>query len=68
MPRIMTLPKLGINMTEATVIEWLVKEGDYVVEEQPVMEAETDKASQEIPSTQSGVIARILVKPGETVQ
>ena len=30
MPTILTLPKIGINMTEAKIVEWLVKEGDYI--------------------------------------
>lgn len=68
MPTILTLPKIGVNMTEATIVQWLVKEGEYVEEEQTILEAETDKATQEIPSTKSGVLARIIAQPGETVQ
>jgi pyruvate dehydrogenase E2 component (dihydrolipoamide acetyltransferase) len=68
MPTILTLPKIGVNMTEATIIRWLVKEGDYVEEGQMILEAETDKASQDIPTTRSGILARIVAKPGKTVQ
>jgi pyruvate dehydrogenase E2 component (dihydrolipoamide acetyltransferase) len=68
MPKVLTLPKIGVSMTEATIVRWLVKEGDYVNADQPVLEAETEKAAQEIPSTVSGVLAKILVKPGDTVQ
>ena len=68
MPKVLTLPKIGVNMTEATIVNWLVKEGDFVQAEQPILEAETEKATQEIPSTVSGIIAKILAKPGETVQ
>jgi pyruvate dehydrogenase E2 component (dihydrolipoamide acetyltransferase) len=68
MPMILTLPKIGVNMTEATIVRWLVKEGEYVEEEQTILEAETDKATQEIPSTKSGILAKIVAQPGETVQ
>jgi pyruvate dehydrogenase E2 component (dihydrolipoamide acetyltransferase) len=68
MPKVLTLPKIGVSMTEATIVRWLVGEGDYVHPDQPVLEAETEKAVQEIPSTVSGVLARILAKPGDTVQ
>ncbi len=68
MPIILTLPKIGVNMTEATIIQWLVNEGDYVEEGQMILEAETDKASQDIPTTRSGVLAMIVAQPGKTVQ
>lgn len=68
MPTILTLPKIGVNMTEAVIIQWLAKEGDYVEEGQMILEAETDKASQEIPTTKSGVLAMIVARPGDTVK
>ena len=54
MARIMTLPKIGVNMTEATVVRWLVSVGDTVKKEEPVLEAETDKSTQEIYATVHG--------------
>jgi pyruvate dehydrogenase E2 component (dihydrolipoamide acetyltransferase) len=68
MAKEMTLPKIGVNMTEATIVEWMVKEGDTIQEGDHILTAETDKATQEIYSTQSGVLAQILAKEGETVQ
>ena len=68
MPTILTLPKIGINMTEAKIVEWLVKEGDYIEQEQAIIEAETDKATQEITSTDTGVLARTIAKPGDTIE
>lgn len=68
MPTILTLPKIGVNMTEAIIVNWLVNEGDFIEEGQMIMEAETDKATQEIPSTRSGILAKIVSHPGETVQ
>jgi pyruvate dehydrogenase E2 component (dihydrolipoamide acetyltransferase) len=67
MPEIMTLPKLGVNMEKATIVEWVVAEGERITVGQHLFDAETDKAVQEIPATVSGVLARILAQPGETV-
>lgn len=68
MSSIMAMPKIGVNMTEATIAKWLVSEGDHVVEGQPVLEAETDKLTQEIPSTVSGKIVKFLAFEGDTVE
>jgi pyruvate dehydrogenase E2 component (dihydrolipoamide acetyltransferase) len=65
MPKMLTLPKIGVNMTEALIVEWLVKEGDSIREGDHIIDAETDKAVQEIYSTMSGIIGRILVRVGE---
>jgi pyruvate dehydrogenase E2 component (dihydrolipoamide acetyltransferase) len=67
MSTIMTMPKLGVNMTRAVITEWAVKEGDFVKEGDHLLDAETDKAIQEIPATVSGYLARVLVQPGEKV-
>ena len=64
----MTLPKIGVNMTEATIVEWMVKEGDTIKEGDHILTAETDKATQEIYSTQDGVLAKILADTGKTVK
>jgi pyruvate dehydrogenase E2 component (dihydrolipoamide acetyltransferase) len=64
----MTLPKVGVNMTEAVVMKWLVGVGDTIREGDPIMEAETDKATQEIQSTGSGVVAKLIAAEGQTVQ
>jgi len=61
------MPKLGVNMTKATISQWLVKEGDQISEGQHLFDAETDKAIQEIPATLSGVLTKILVQPGDTI-
>ena len=68
MSRRMTLPKIGVNMTEAVISKWLVKPGDVIKEGDPVIEAETDKSTQEIYATEGGKIAELLAEEGETVQ
>lgn len=66
MSKIMNLPKLGVNMTDAMITEWVVKEGDAIKDGDHILDAETDKAIQEIYATESGIIDKILVQAGET--
>lgn len=62
------LPPLGESVVEGTVAQWLVKEGDAVSIDQPLVEVTTDKVDAEIPSPAAGVIEKILVREGETVE
>ena len=59
------LPDLGEGVTEAEVDRWLVKEGDDIKEDDPLVEVITDKATAQIPSPYGGVVARIHVGEGE---
>lgn len=61
------LPALGESVVEGTVSRWLVKEGDRVELDQPLVEVTTDKVDAEIPSPAAGVIEKILVAEGATV-
>jgi pyruvate dehydrogenase E2 component (dihydrolipoamide acetyltransferase) len=61
------LPDLGEGLTEGEVARWLVQEGQEVLEDTPLVEIQTDKATVEIPSPAAGRIARILVAEGEVV-
>lgn len=60
-----TLPDLGVDTAE--ISEWLVKEGDTVTAEQPLVLVESDKASVEVPSPVAGKVVELLVNPGDTV-
>jgi len=62
------LPELGEDIDSGDVINVLVKPGDTVAEEQPVMEIETDKATIEVPAPVSGTIKEIHVKAGTKVK
>jgi pyruvate/2-oxoglutarate dehydrogenase complex dihydrolipoamide acyltransferase (E2) component len=59
------LPDLGEGVTEAEIQQWLVKEGQEIAEDDPLVEVITDKATAEIPSPYAGVVAKIHVAQGE---
>lgn len=62
------LPSMGEGVIEATIIKWLVKEGDSVQEDDPLVEVATDKVDSEIPAPSAGKILEILVSEGEVVK
>ncbi len=68
MSRTFLLPDLGEGLVEAEIRNVLVKEGDVVKEDSPLLEVETDKAQVEIPSPFAGRVERIHVQPGQTVK
>jgi pyruvate dehydrogenase E2 component (dihydrolipoamide acetyltransferase) len=68
MGRTFSLPDLGEGLIEAEVVKVLVREGDVVAEDAPLLEVETDKATVEIPSPFAGRVARVHVAPGQTVK
>ncbi|HIQ12881.1 MAG TPA: 2-oxo acid dehydrogenase subunit E2 [Thermoprotei archaeon] len=65
--KIYKLPDIGEGIAEGEIVKWLVKEGDYVKQFQPIVEVLTAKAKVEIPSPYEGKIVRILAKEGELV-
>jgi len=62
-----TLPELGENITSGDVLRVLVKPGDTLAKDQPVLELETDKATIEVPSSVAGQIKEVRVKAGDKV-
>ena len=68
MARQFLLPDLGEGLTEAEIVAVLVREGDVIQEDAPLLEVETDKAQVEIPSPLGGRVEKIHVAPGQTVQ
>ena len=68
MPTDFTLPELGENIQAGDVLRVLVKQGDTLAKEQPVLELETDKATIEVPSSVAGKVKDIKVKAGDKVK
>ncbi|MBI1799163.1 MAG: 2-oxo acid dehydrogenase subunit E2 [Candidatus Eisenbacteria bacterium] len=67
MPYDVKLPDIGEGIAEGEIVKWLVKAGDAVKEDQPLVEIMTDKASVEIPSPRTGTIAALHAEEGATV-
>ena len=62
-----TLPELGENISTGDVVRVLVKPGDTIQRDQPVLELETDKATIEVPSSVEGKVQEVRVKEGDKV-
>jgi 2-oxoglutarate dehydrogenase E2 component (dihydrolipoamide succinyltransferase) len=62
------VPDLGESIVEATIAEWLKKEGDRVKVGEPVVVLETEKVDLEVGATQNGVISKITRQQGEDVR
>jgi pyruvate dehydrogenase E2 component (dihydrolipoamide acetyltransferase) len=61
------LPHLGEGADSGTVINLLVKEGDRIEKDQPILELENEKAVATIPSTAAGVVSKLYVKTGDKI-
>lgn len=61
------MPQMGESVVEGTILKWLVKEGDRVEKDQPIVEISTDKIDTEAPSPVRGVIKNILYPEGRTL-
>ncbi|MDX2318899.1 MAG: 2-oxoglutarate dehydrogenase complex dihydrolipoyllysine-residue succinyltransferase [Hyphomicrobiaceae bacterium] len=61
------VPVLGESVVEATVGQWFKQAGEAVSVDEPLVELETDKVTVEVPAPVSGVLADIVVNPGDTV-
>ncbi|KGJ97100.1 dihydrolipoyllysine-residue acetyltransferase [Colwellia psychrerythraea] len=59
------LPDIGEGIVECELVEWLVKEGEVIVEDQPIADVMTDKALVQIPAMHSGVVDKLYYKQGE---
>lgn len=67
MAEIVTMPKLGFDMAEGTLVKWVVQEGEKIEKGAVLAEIETDKATVEVESNYEGVVARHLVEAGAVV-
>ncbi|MDB4940721.1 MAG: Dihydrolipoamide acyltransferase [Labilithrix sp.] len=61
------LPDIGEGVTEGEIVSWLIKPGDVVTEDQPMIEVMTDKATVTITSPKAGTVVETVGKPGDVV-
>jgi len=61
------LPDIGEGIHEGEIVKWLVKSGDVVAEDQPLLEVMTDKVTAEIPSPISGTVTETRGNEGDIV-
>ncbi len=62
------MPQMGESIVEGTVTKWHKQVGDSVDKDEALFEISTDKVDSDVPATEAGVIAEILVHEGETVE
>ena len=63
-----TMPQMGVSVAEGTIADWKKRPGDWIERDETIVEISTDKIETEIPSPVAGVITKILVPEGETVE
>lgn len=66
--KLFNLPDLGEGLPDAEIVRWLVKEGDTVALDQPMVEMETAKAVVEVPSPYDGTITKLCGKAGDVIE
>src|SRR5215210_4216703 len=62
-----TMPQMGVSVSEGTVVEWRKQVGDEVARDETICEISTDKIDTEVPSPAAGRVVEILVETGMTV-
>src|SRR5688572_3075828 len=67
MPLEVKIPEVGESITEVTIANWLVKDGDVVEIDQPLCEIDSDKATFEVPAEAGGTV-KIIAKAGDTIK
>jgi len=67
MAEIVTMPKLGFDMAEGILVEWVKQVGDAVEEDDVIAIIETDKANVEVTPFKTGVLRQLLVGAGATI-
>ena len=67
MPVELEMPELAESVIEGEIVKWLVKEGEHVKQDQPLVEVMTDKVTVEVPSPYEGVLLKQVAAEGEVV-
>ncbi|MEM9051530.1 MAG: dihydrolipoamide acetyltransferase family protein [Bacteroidota bacterium] len=69
MPQIeVLLPKMGESVAEATIIKWVLEEGDSIEADEPLVEIATDKVDSEVPAPEDGVLIKKLCDEGDVIE
>nr|AAA21747.1 dihydrolipoamide acetyltransferase [Clostridium magnum DSM 2767] len=68
MAKIVVMPKLGLTMTEGTLVTWKKAEGDQVKVGEIFFEVSTDKLTNEVEASDEGIVRKLLVNEGDTVE
>ena len=63
----LVMPKMGESIMEATVLRWHKKPGDFVRQDETIMDIATDKVDSEVPSTAEGILEEILCQENDVV-
>src|SRR2546425_8742964 len=61
------MPQMGVSVSEGTIVKWLKSEGEAIQADEALLEISTDKVDTEVPSPGTGIVQKILVQEGETV-
>jgi pyruvate dehydrogenase E2 component (dihydrolipoamide acetyltransferase) len=64
---IVRMPKLGLEMEEGTLLDWMVEEGGEVTEGEQIAEVESEKSVGEVEAREDGVLRRMYLQVDETV-
>lgn len=64
----LVMPKMGESIMEATILEWLKKEGDTVELDENILLIATDKVDSEVPSPVAGTLSKVFFKENEVVE
>ena len=67
MAKEIAMPKMGDEMTEGKLVNWLKHEGETVSKGEPIAEIETDKVTIEVEASETGIVQRLLVEEGAAV-
>ncbi|MCP9486580.1 MAG: 2-oxo acid dehydrogenase subunit E2 [Gaiellaceae bacterium MAG52_C11] len=62
------MPQMGVSVSEGTITKWLKTEGEPIARDEALLEISTDKVDTEVPSPGEGIVAKIMVQEGETVE
>ena len=62
------MPKIGLDMTEGTIVEWKKEVGDRVEKGEVLLEIETDKVTTEVESSLNGTLVEIVAEEGDEVE